>query len=123
MLTSIQAAELRTLLEAFRERILASANDASHFSRDRDRTRMGRDSVDESAEEAMYGTKLRLADRDSQTLNAIEVAMGRLAAGTLGECEECEETIGFARLRARPMSKLCIECQEDREAGFEEPGA
>ncbi len=79
---------------------------------------MGRDSVDDSAEEALYGTKLRLADHDSETLNAIEVALVRLGAGKLGECEDCEETIGFARLRARPMSRLCIECQQDREAGF-----
>lgn len=118
MLSDAQAAELRALLEADRARILASATDASSFSRDRDRTRMGRDSVDESAEEALYGTKLHLANRDGQTLNAIEVALQRLAEGNLGECEECEETIGFARLRARPMSRLCIECQEDREAGW-----
>ncbi len=115
MLSESQAAQLRALLEGNRSRILAAAQDASSFSRDRDRTRIGRDSVDESAEEALYGTKLTLADRDSATLNAIEIALARLDAGTLGECEECEEPISFARLRARPMSRLCIECQEDRE--------
>ncbi len=115
MLTDSQVAELRMLLQADRDRILSAAQDASSFSRDRDRTRIGRDSVDESAEEALYGTKLRLADRDSQTLNAIEMALVRLASGNLGECEECEEPIAFARLRARPMSRLCIECQEDQE--------
>ncbi len=115
MLTETQAAELRALLEQDRGRILSAAQDASSFSRDRDRTRMGRDSVDESAQEALYGTKLRLADRDSETLNAIEMALARLDGGSLGECEECEELISFARLRARPMSRLCIECQEDRE--------
>lgn len=116
MLTDSQAAELRALLVADRERILASAQDASAFSRDRDRTRIGRDSVDESAEEALYGTKLQLADRDSKTLAAIEAALARLDDGTLDACEECEESIGIARLRARPMSRLCIECQEELEA-------
>ncbi len=117
MLTDSQAAELRALLEAERDRILTLAHDASSFSRDRDITRIGRDSVDESAAEALYGTKLRLADRDSESLNAIEMALVRLASGNLGECEECEEPISFARLRARPMSRLCIPCQEDREEG------
>jgi len=115
MLSESQLAELRALLEGARARILANAIDAASFSRDRDRTRMGRDSVDESAEEALYQTKLRLADREGQTLNAIEMALQRLSAGTLGECEDCEEPISFARLRARPMSRLCIPCQEDRE--------
>ena len=118
MLSDTQVAELRALLEADRDRILTNAHDASSFSRDRDRTRMGRDSVDESAEEAMYGTKLRLADRESEMLNAIEVALTRLNAGNLGECEDCEEPISFARLRARPMSRLCIACQQDRESGW-----
>ncbi len=118
MLTDSQATELRTLLETHRHRILISAKDASSFSRDRDRTRMGRDSIDDSAEEALYGTKLRLADRESEQIEAIELALKRLDEGSLGMCEECEEHIAFGRLKARPMSRLCIPCQEDREAGI-----
>ncbi len=118
MLDASQIAELRALLQAQRSHLLVNAKDASSFSRDRDRTRMGRDSIDDSAEEALFGTKLRLADRESEQLEAIELALGRLDEGSLGECEECEENIAFGRLKARPMSRLCIPCQEDREAGI-----
>jgi DnaK suppressor protein len=117
MLSEPQIAELRGLLEAQRDRILASAQEAESFSRDRDITRIGRDSIDESAAEALFGTKLRLADRESSLLNKINVSLQRLEAGQHGLCEDCDEPISFARLQARPMTTLCIPCQEDREQG------
>lgn len=115
MLSDEQSAELRALLEARQATIRASAYDAASFSRDRDRTRVGRDSVDESAEEALYGTKLRLADRENALLNQISQSLLRLQKGELDECEDCGDQISFARLRASPMTTLCIACQEDRE--------
>lgn len=117
MLSESQNAELRALLEADRQRILSNAQDAASFSRDRDVTRIGRDSIDESAAEALFGTKLRLADRENFLLNKINRSLLRLAAGEHGICEDCEEPIQFARLQARPMTTLCIPCQEDREQG------
>jgi len=115
MLTESQIAELRAHLEAARHRIASNATNAASFSRDRDRTRMGRDSIDDSAEEALYGTKLALADRESEQLNAIELALHRLASGEAGICQDCDEPIDFERLKARPMSRLCVPCQQDRE--------
>jgi len=115
MLTEAQANELREVLAEDRERILSNAAEARGFSRDRDRDRIGRDSVDESAAEWLYATKLRLADREQFLLRKIEDALTRLQAGSLDECEECEEPIGFARLKARPVTTLCIACKEDSE--------
>jgi DnaK suppressor protein len=117
MLSERQNAELRALLEVEKERILANAQDAASFSRDRDITRIGRDSIDDSAAEALFGTKLRLADRESFLLDKINVSLRRLASAEAGICEDCEEPISFARLQARPMTTLCIPCQEDREQG------
>jgi DnaK suppressor protein len=115
VLTPQQIEELRAVLLAERERILTSARNTAEFSRDRDITRIGRDSIDESAAEALFGTKLRLADRESQLLNKVNAALERLERGEHGVCEDCDEPIQFARLQARPVTTLCIPCQEDRE--------
>ena len=115
MLTEPQIAELRSILEGEKDRILMNAQGAREFSRDRDRDRIGRDSVDESVEEAMYATKLRLADREKFLLNKIGKALDRLDQNQIDECEDCEEEIGFARLKARPVTTFCISCKEDRE--------
>ncbi len=115
MLSDQQIAELRAVLELEKERIEGNARDARSFSKDRDITRIGRDSIDESAAEDLFGTKLRIADHESLLLDTINRSLERLAVGAHGICEDCEEPIPFARLQARPMTTLCIPCQEDRE--------
>jgi DnaK suppressor protein len=45
----------------------------------------------------------------------IREAIVRLDAGTMDECEECSEPIGFKRLLARPVTTLCFECKSARE--------
>lgn len=115
MLTEDQVTSLRSVLLSERERVLISAREAIGFSMDRDRDRVGRDSLDESVEEWLYGTELRLKDRETFLLAKIQAALERIEAGTLGLCEDCEEPIGYARLAARPMTALCIACKEDRE--------
>src|SRR5262249_43677388 len=35
--------------------------------------------------------------------------------GEYGFCEECGDEIGIARLRARPVTTLCISCKEAQE--------
>ncbi|MBL0221054.1 MAG: TraR/DksA C4-type zinc finger protein [Myxococcales bacterium] len=85
------------------------------FTMDRDRDRIGRDSMDEATEEEVYSTQLRLADRESFLVTKIREAMLRLDAGKLDECEECSEPIGFKRLLARPVTTLCFECKSARE--------
>ncbi len=115
MLTESQTAQIGATLEADRDRLLESARAAVDFSKNRDRDRVGRDSLDESAEEWMYSTELRLKDREMFLLKKIVAALERIEAGTVDECEDCEEPIGYARLAARPVTTLCIACKEDRE--------
>ena len=85
------------------------------FTMDRDRDRIGRDSMDESTEEEIYSTQLRLHDRETFLLDKIREALRRLDAGEIDECEECSEPIGFKRLMARPVTTLCFECKTARE--------
>ena len=115
MIDQSQADDLRKQLLDRKGQLLRSAKDAIGFSMDRDRDRIGRDSIDESAEETLYGTELRLKDREKYLLVKIEAALERLDDGEIDECEECEEPIGFPRLQARPVTTLCIVCKEDRE--------
>jgi DnaK suppressor protein len=115
MLTSDQATELKGRLQSELQRLSASAANAIEFTMDRDRDRVGRDSMDESTEEELYSTQLRLADREARLFAKIREALRRLDDGSIDECEECSEPIGFKRLLARPVTTLCFECKSARE--------
>jgi len=115
MLTPDQTAQLRQVLQHEHDRLAANAHNALDFTMDRDRDRIGRDSMDESTEEELYSTTLRLADRETFLLTKIQDALRRLEGGDIDECEECGEPIGFKRLMARPVTTLCFECKTARE--------
>src|SRR3954464_3798675 len=115
MLTPEQTDELRARLQADLSRLADHAHSALDFTMDRDRDRIGRDSMDESTEEEIYSTQLRLHDRETFLLEKIREAMRRLETGEIDECEECSEPIGFKRLMARPVTTLCFECKSARE--------
>lgn len=115
MLTPDQTTQLKTILEADLTRLDDHAHRAMEFTMDRDRDRIGRDSMDEATEEEVYSTALRLADRESFLVTKTREAMQRLEAGEIDQCEECAEPIGFKRLLARPVTTLCFECKSARE--------
>ncbi|HSN26801.1 MAG TPA: TraR/DksA C4-type zinc finger protein [Kofleriaceae bacterium] len=115
MLTADQTNELRARLQAEINRLADHAHTAVEFTMDRDRDRIGRDSMDEATEEETFSTQLRLHDREAGLLAKIREAMQRLEAGAIDECEECSEPIGFKRLLARPVTTLCFECKSARE--------
>lgn len=117
MLTPEQTQALSNRLRQEQARLLESAARALGFTMDRDRDRVGRDSMDESTEEGLYSTELRLHDREKHLLGKIKAALERLESGNIDECEDCEEPIGFKRLLARPVTTLCIDCKEHREHG------
>jgi DnaK suppressor protein len=115
MLTPDQTKELKDRLEADLNRLGDHAHKAMEFTMDRDRDRIGRDSMDEATEEEVYSTALRLADRESFLVVKIREAIARIEKGEIDECEECSEPIGFKRLLARPVTTLCFECKSARE--------
>src|SRR5205807_8078645 len=84
------------------------------FSMNRERN-IGRDSIDESMEEELFSTELRLRDREKYLLNKIDGALKRVADNSIDECESCGEPIGYKRLLARPVTTLCIDCKEEAE--------
>jgi DnaK suppressor protein len=77
------------------------------------------DPADRATAESDRAFTLRLRDRDRKLIRKIEEALERIEDGTFGICEECGEEIGIPRLKARPVTTLCIKCkskQEEEEA-------
>jgi DnaK suppressor protein len=76
------------------------------------------DPTDRASAEADRSFKLRLRERELNLLNKINKALDRMNNGGFGICEVCGEEINVSRLKARPVSTLCIDCknaQEERE--------
>lgn len=65
---------------------------------------------------------LRLRDRERKLMVKIKEALERIENGTFGICEECGEKISEKRLRARPMTTLCIDCKHEQEASEKKVG-
>ncbi|HEX5858987.1 MAG TPA: TraR/DksA C4-type zinc finger protein [Microbacterium sp.] len=53
------------------------------------------------------------ADTERELVD-IDAAIGRLDAGEYGRCEVCGRDIPLARLRARPVATMCVQCAEAR---------
>ena len=49
-------------------------------------------------------------ERETRTLSEIELSLKRLEAGQYGVCGSCDSEIPGARLRALPLTRLCIDC-------------
>jgi DnaK suppressor protein len=75
------------------------------------------DPTDRASLESDRNFILRIRDRERKLIAKIDEALRRLEDGTYGVCEECGETIGTARLKARPVTTLCIECKSAQEVG------
>lgn len=114
-LTETQYQELAKLLEEKASSLLAKARNGLELSMSRDRDGARGDSLDESTEEELYSTELRLRDREKKLLSKIRSAQERLAQREINECEDCGGTIGFKRLMVRPVTTQCIACKELRE--------
>ncbi len=61
------------------------------------------------------GFELQLRGREGRLLKKLEQAMDRLEDGEFGICESCGDDISMKRLRARPVTTLCIACKEEQE--------
>lgn len=75
------------------------------------------DPADRASAESDRSFTLRLRDRERQLIRKIQAAIQRMDDGTFGVCEECGEEISIARLRARPVTRLCINCKSKQEEG------
>jgi RNA polymerase-binding transcription factor DksA len=58
-----------------------------------------------------------LEDNAEQLVHEIDVAVGRIDAGTYGTCGRCGQTIPEERLDAVPYATLCVACKRIEERG------
>jgi DnaK suppressor protein len=73
------------------------------------------DPTDRASLESDRNFELRIRDRERRLIGKIREALDRIEAGDFGECEDCGDQIGAARLKARPVTTLCIECKTEQE--------
>src|SRR5215813_5322627 len=74
------------------------------------------DPTDRALLEGNRNLTLRIRDRERKLISKIDEALGRIDDGTYGVCEECGQDIGVERLKARPVTTLCIDCKSLQEA-------
>ncbi len=75
-----------------------------------------KDSVDMSLMDVNKEMALRLGERESNAVAAIDQALLRIREGSYGICARCEETIDERRLEAVPTARYDAKCQTIIEA-------
>lgn len=113
-LTPNQIEELSKALHELRETLLKLESnlgeDSKPVSLDQPIGRLSR--MDAMQVQQMAQANRRATQR---RLEAIKAALQRLASDEYGWCLECDDDIGYARLKARPEAHFCMVCQTRRE--------
>lgn len=73
------------------------------------------DPVDRASLESDRNFLLRIRDRERKLISKIEQALERIEDGSFGVCERCGADISEERLKARPVTTLCIDCKQEQE--------
>ncbi|MCX5723987.1 MAG: TraR/DksA C4-type zinc finger protein [Nitrospirae bacterium] len=69
------------------------------------------DVSDQASAEADQNFSIRIHEREQRLVKKIDEALERMDLNTYGICERCEEEIPYPRLKARPVTTLCIGCK------------
>lgn len=105
---------LRELLEAQRldieQRRAALRNETQPVGLDLPIGRLSR--MDAMQQQEMAAGQQR---RIEQELQQIDAARQRIEQHRYGRCLRCQNDIPYERLKVRPTTTLCLECQGDRE--------
>jgi DnaK suppressor protein len=106
--------ELKEALENMKSEIMAQAAHSRQEGLGLDPNDLP-DEVDLASSETDQSLNLHLRDRERILLLKVEKSLESMDEGTYGECTVCGEEIGFKRLKARPVTDLCIRCKEEQE--------
>lgn len=69
------------------------------------------DVSDQASAEAEQNFLMRIREREQRLVKKIDEALERMNQNIYGICERCEEEIPYPRLKARPVTTLCIDCK------------
>jgi RNA polymerase-binding transcription factor len=116
-LTRAQRVELKIDLEALVRELQETLEGTAQAARpvELDQPAVGR----VSRIDAIQQQKMLEANRQAQLarLGLVRSALLRYEDDEYGDCPGCGESVGYARLKARPESVFCIACQTSREHG------
>jgi DnaK suppressor protein len=104
------------LLEDEQKKILRHLENLSDSSETELTPSASGDSADLAALEISQSNLQKIGKREQYLLKKIELAIEKIQAGTFGDCENCGDPIGVARLKARPVAQLCIDCKTEQES-------
>jgi DnaK suppressor protein len=108
-------AAIRAQLEARRAELLADAQHVLEGSLGSEKEVMA-EIGDRATEEIDDNFQARLKGREHKLIAKIDDTLARMARGEYGLCESCGEEIAYARLLARPVTTMCIDCKTAQEA-------
>ncbi len=115
-----QKESLRKKLEEARERFSRGAARKADEGRD-----SGPEGVVDVAEQSVSTSIKEVAfsqaENETQMLQMVNGALGRMKDGSYGECLSCGREIGQKRLEAVPWTHFCIDCQtmaEKKDSGL-----
>jgi DnaK suppressor protein len=108
-------AAIRAQLEARRAELLADAQQVLEGSLGNEKEVMA-EIGDRATEEIDDNFQARLKGREHKLIAKIDDTLARMARGEYGLCESCGEEIAYARLLARPVTTMCIDCKTAQEA-------
>jgi DnaK suppressor protein len=112
-LTKKQLSELKDKIQAERERVLTKlAIDEEMFVI---KTEERSDEIDQATADYQRSQMLRFRNRDAFYAKKLKQSLSKMAEENYGLCEDCDSTIGFKRLLARPTAELCITCKDEAE--------
>lgn len=113
-LTENQLDEFRSLLEEEKSKLLEKAMHTL-----KNEIELSKDDMADEADLASALTdqslSLRLRGRERTLIEKIDLALKRIDAGEFGTCVVCEDDIELKRLKARPVTTMCIACKEEQE--------
>ena len=101
-------------LETMRAQLVRHGRQEISEGRDQQKDE-GMDTYDLASEARDREISNILTDRDRDKVQAIDEALSRVEDGSYGMCEACEGDIAEARLEALPFTRLCVQCQGERE--------
>ncbi len=114
--------QFKKILDEDKKKILRHLESLSDSSeQELDTSPASGDSVDLASLEINQASLQKIGKRETYLLKKIDIALNKIEDGTFGECEMCGEQISPARLMARPVAQLCIDCktfQESQERKF-----
>lgn len=106
--------EFRELLTAEKKRLIRKAAHTIENEIELSKDDMA-DEADLASALTDQNLSLRLRGRERALIEKIDLALARINDGEFGECVVCGEEITLKRLRARPVTTMCIGCKEDQE--------